>query len=72
MAGRSRIVPIRGGFHVWTRKVGDSPIKMLLLHGGPGCTHEYLEIFEQYLPTMRPWNTGNCWLNTFTTSIFAG
>lgn len=48
--GASKIIPIQGGFHVWTRKVGESPIKMLLLHGGPGATHEYLEIFEQYLP----------------------
>lgn len=50
MAGVSKVVPISGGFHVWTRRVGDSPIKVLLLHGGPGCTHEYFEIFEQYLP----------------------
>ena len=25
-------------------------MKVLLLHGGPGATHEYLEIFERYLP----------------------
>lgn len=49
-AGVSRVVPISGGFHVWTRQVGESPIKMLLLHGGPGFNHEYLECFEQYLP----------------------
>lgn len=48
--GQSKIVPISGGFHVWTRKVGDSPIKVLLLHGGPGSTHEYLECFENHLP----------------------
>ncbi len=46
---QSKIIPISGGFHVWTRKVGKSPIKILLLHGGPGCTHEYLEPFEEYL-----------------------
>ncbi|WAH36948.1 proline iminopeptidase-family hydrolase [Alicyclobacillus dauci] len=50
MANASKIVPISGGFHVWTRRVGDSPIKMLLLHGGPGANHEYFEIFEDYLP----------------------
>jgi len=50
MFAQSKIVPISGGFHVWTRKVGDSPIKMLLLHGGPGMTHEYLESFQDYLP----------------------
>lgn len=47
---QSKIIPIQGGFHVWTRKVGDAPVKMLLLHGGPGCTHEYFENFEEYLP----------------------
>ena len=50
MEGASKIISISGGFHVWTRKVGDSPIKMLLLHGGPGASHEYLENFEQFLP----------------------
>lgn len=50
MASKSRIIPIQGGFHVWTRQVGESPIKMLLLHGGPGFNHEYLECFEDYLP----------------------
>jgi proline iminopeptidase len=50
MTGQSRIIPISGGFHVWTRKVGESPIKLLLLHGGPGSTHEYFECFEDYLP----------------------
>lgn len=50
MADGSRIIPISGGFHVWTRKVGESPVKMLLLHGGPGFNHEYMECFEQYLP----------------------
>jgi proline iminopeptidase len=30
--------------------VGDSDdIKLLLLHGGPGATHEYFEIFEKHL-----------------------
>jgi len=24
--------------------------KLLLLHGGPGCTHEYFEVFESFLP----------------------
>ncbi|MBY0121129.1 proline iminopeptidase-family hydrolase [Bacillus sp. S/N-304-OC-R1] len=50
MKGQTQIVPISGGFHVWTRKVGDSPIKILLLHGGPGSTHEYLLSFQDYLP----------------------
>lgn len=49
-----RMIPIEtpaGSFNVWTRKVGDSPtMKMLLLHGGPGATHEYLEVFADFLP----------------------
>jgi len=41
----------RGTFKVWTRRVGDNPrIKLLLLHGGPGFGHEYLEAFDDYLP----------------------
>lgn len=50
MNGKSRIIPLKEGFHVWTRQVGESPIKLLLLHGGPGFNHEYLECFEDYLP----------------------
>ncbi len=41
----------KGTFQVWTRKVGDNPrIKVLLLHGGPGATHEYLSAFDDHLP----------------------
>ena len=47
-AGVQRI-EIDGGYQVYTRKVGHGPIVLLLLHGGPGCTHEYFECFEQYL-----------------------
>lgn len=50
MSNASNIIPISGGFHVWTRKIGDAPIKMLLLHGGPGANHEYFENFAEYLP----------------------
>lgn len=46
-----RMIPIDGGkYRVWTRKIGNGPIKMLTLHGGPGMTHEYLECFEDFLP----------------------
>ncbi|MEO8251814.1 MAG: proline iminopeptidase-family hydrolase [Chloroflexota bacterium] len=45
-----RMIPIstpNGDFRVWTKRVGDNPnIKVLLLHGGPGGTHEYLEAFD--------------------------
>jgi len=49
-----RRIPIRtphGEFHVWTRRFGINPrIKLLLLHGGPGCTHEYFEPCDVWLP----------------------
>ena len=52
---RVRMIPIDGPnrkneFKVWTKRVGSGPIKMLLLHGGPGCSHEYFESFEAFLP----------------------
>jgi proline iminopeptidase len=41
----------KGKFHVWTKRVGNNPrIKLLLLHGGPGFTHEYFECFDSFLP----------------------
>lgn len=40
-----------GDFEVYTRKVGNNPTqKVLLLHGGPGATHEYLTSFDSYFP----------------------
>ena len=40
-----------GDFRVWTRRFGNNPgLKLLLLHGGPGATHEYLETCDAYLP----------------------
>jgi proline iminopeptidase len=45
------MVPVRGGkYKVWTKKVGDGHIKVLLLHGGPGLTHEYFECMESFFP----------------------
>jgi proline iminopeptidase len=41
---------VEGGYHVWTKKVGDASIKLLLLHGGPGADHSYFECFEDFLP----------------------
>lgn len=41
----------KGPFRVWTKRVGNNPkIKVLLLHGGPGATHEYFEAFDSYFP----------------------
>jgi proline iminopeptidase len=40
-----------GAFQVWTKRVGNNAaLRMLLLHGGPGATHEYLEACDSYLP----------------------
>src|SRR5215213_6958498 len=40
-----------GDFRVWTKRVGGNPrMKLLLLHGGPGATHEYFEGFANHLP----------------------
>ena len=54
LAGGVRLIPIttpKGSFKVWTKRVGNNPrIKLLLLHGGPGVTHEYFEAFDSYLP----------------------
>jgi proline iminopeptidase len=41
----------KGNFNIWTKKMGNNPrIKLLLLNGGPGATHEYFECFESFLP----------------------
>ncbi|MFT3824084.1 MAG: proline iminopeptidase-family hydrolase [Chitinophagaceae bacterium] len=52
--GGIRMIPIttpKGTFNVWTKRFGYNPsIKVLLLNGGPGATHEYFECFESFLP----------------------
>jgi proline iminopeptidase len=54
LAGGVRMVPIStptGEFRVWTKRTGNNPrIKLLLLHGGPGATHEYFAPCDSYLP----------------------
>jgi proline iminopeptidase len=46
-----QITTPKGKFNVWTKKLGDNPkIKLLLLNGGPGATHEYFECMESFLP----------------------
>jgi proline iminopeptidase len=54
LSGGARRVPVdtpAGRFSVWTKRVGNNAdLKVLLLHGGPGATHEYLEAFDSYLP----------------------
>ena len=52
--GGIKMIPIstpKGKFNVWTKRVGNNPkIKVLLLHGGPGMTHEIYESFDGYFP----------------------
>jgi proline iminopeptidase len=54
ISGGVRMIPVStpvGDFRVWTRRFGNNPdLKVLLLHGGPGATHEYLETCDAYLP----------------------
>lgn len=48
--GGSKLISIDGKYKVWTKKVGEGKIKVLLLHGGPGFSHDYFECFEDFLP----------------------
>lgn len=54
LTGGIKMIPIKtpkGTFKVWTKRVGNNPkIKVLLLHGGPGLTHELYEAFDGYFP----------------------
>ena len=46
-----RMIPVMGGkYKVWTKKIGTGAVKVLLLHGGPGFSHTYLEAMESFLP----------------------
>ena len=53
-SGGEVVVPIataRGEFRVWTKRTGNNPdVALLLLHGGPGATHEYFLSADSYLP----------------------
>tara|TARA_R110002051_G_scaffold325871_1_gene432746 strand:- start:42261 stop:43310 length:1050 start_codon:yes stop_codon:yes gene_type:complete len=52
--GGIKMIPIttdKGTFKVWTKTVGNNPTKkVLLLHGGPGMTHEIYECADGYFP----------------------
>lgn len=52
--GGIRMIPIqtsKGTFKVWTKRIGNNPTKkVLLLHGGPGMTHELYSSFDGYFP----------------------
>ena len=55
LSGGVKMIPIetpKGIFRVWTKRIGNHPsMKVLLLHGGPGSTHESMEAFDSYFPT---------------------
>ncbi|TYA57499.1 proline iminopeptidase-family hydrolase [Formosa maritima] len=52
--GGINMIPIEtkiGTFNVYTKRVGNNPkMKVLLLHGGPGGTHEFFDCFDGYFP----------------------
>jgi len=52
--GGIKMIPVttpKGTFRVWTKRVGNNPTKkVLLLHGGPGMTHELYTCFDGYFP----------------------
>ncbi|GAB4530864.1 MAG: proline-specific peptidase family protein [Parvularculaceae bacterium] len=54
LAGGVKMIPVEtpaGTFRVWTKRTGNNPrMKLLLLHGGPGSTHEYFEAFDSFMP----------------------
>jgi proline iminopeptidase len=54
LGGGARKIPVStpsGTFRVWVKRIGNNPrLRVLLLHGGPGSTHEYLEACDSFLP----------------------
>jgi len=46
-----QMISLTEGYEVWTKRIGNNDkIKVLLLHGGPALTHEYMLCFESYFP----------------------
>jgi len=54
ITGGIKMIPIetpKGAFNVYTKRMGNNPkMRVLLLHGGPGGTHEEFGNFDGYLP----------------------
>ncbi len=52
MERETKMIPIKtpqGEFNVWVQRCGNNPSKrLLLLHGGPGMSHEYFKSFEEH------------------------
>ena len=55
LSGGSRMIGIdtpKGPYRVWVKRIGNNPrLRVLLLHGGPGSTHEYLDRSYVIFPT---------------------
>ena len=53
-SGGERFVPIttpKGPHKVWIKRIGNNPrLKLLLLTGGPGASHDYLNVMDSFLP----------------------
>lgn len=53
-SGGVQVIPVETAgktYNIWTKRVGNNPSKkLLLLHGGPGATHEYFECMESFFP----------------------
>ena len=46
-----KMVELSNGYRVFTQTVGENPdVKILTLHGGPACTHEYMTAISNVLP----------------------
>jgi proline iminopeptidase len=54
LGGGAQRIPVhtpKGTYQVWLKRTGNNPrLRVLLLHGGPGSTHEYLEACDSFLP----------------------
>lgn len=52
--GGIKMIPVqtaKGKLNVWTKRTGNNPkIKVLMLAGGPGLPHDYLEVFDSFFP----------------------
>jgi len=49
-AGGVQMIELKEGYKVWTKRFGNSDMKVLILHGGPAGTHEYMECYESFFP----------------------
>ena len=46
-----KMIAVADQYEVWTQQLGSGSVNLLLLHGGPGATHEYYENFPSHLDT---------------------